>query len=229
VTAGPDLLPPFHDAATTAVLAVDLHAGYLDPSLSGRAVLDPAEIGPLITANRRLFDLASRHGSPVIHAVLAPENLRGQRDPRLRNPRYRDRPETSAGKAPLIRAELLAARRGGGDIHPDLAPAPGDLVIDSKSSMSSFYGTELDRMIRVLNIDTVLITGINTNTCIQCAAFDCFNRFLRAVVVSDCVATGYGRDLHEAALENIRRCLGWVAPVADVDAWYAGALAPSAV
>ena len=32
------------------------------------------------------------------------------------------------------------------------------------------------------------------------------------------ISTGYGDELHEPALENIRRCLGWVATLAEVEA-----------
>jgi ureidoacrylate peracid hydrolase len=61
-----------------------------------------------------------------------------------------------------------------------------------------------------LDVDTLLLMGINTNTCVQCAAFESMNRGFRVVVLEDCVASMYGEDLHQAALQNIARCLGWV-------------------
>ena len=210
-------LPEPFDPASTAVLAIDLHRGYLDPTVSARAIA-PSKIAPLLAANGRLLDLARARGMPVVHAVLSPENLRGQRDPRLRNPRFRWRDALAGPPPPLIDPARMPAERNGADVHPTLGPRPGDLVIDTKSSMSCFYATELDRLLHTLRVDTLLIGGINTNTCVQCAAFDCFNRHLRAVVVEECVATGYGDDLHAPALENIRRCLGWVATLAEVGA-----------
>jgi nicotinamidase-related amidase len=56
----------------------------------------------------------------------------------------------------------------------------------------------------------VILAGANTNTCIQCSVFGAYNRDLKVVVASDCVASAYGPDLHEFALENVRRRLGWV-------------------
>lgn len=209
-------LPSPLSASSTAVLAIDLHRGYLDPSVSSRPIAQE-KIGRIIAANQRLFTLARGLGMPVIHCVLSPDNLRGLRDPRLQNPLYRWQDQQGARKPPMLDPERAPAGRGGADIQPELAPAPGEVVIDSKSSMSCFYGTELERLLRVLGVDTLLIGGINTNTCVQCAAFDCFNRHLRAVVVEECVATGYGDDLHEPALENIRRCLGWVATLEEVE------------
>ena len=62
----------------------------------------------------------------------------------------------------------------------------------------------------------MILIGINTNTCVQCAAFEAFNRDLGVVVVSDCVHSMYGDDLHELGLENVARCLGWVLTVDEL-------------
>ena len=48
-----------------------------------------------------------------------------------------------------------------------------------------------------------------------CAAFEGFNRDYGVVVVSDCVHSMYGDDLHEFGLENVARCFGWVLSVDD--------------
>jgi nicotinamidase-related amidase len=37
-----------------------------------------------------------------------------------------------------------------------------------------------------------------------------FNLDYRVVVLSDCVASMYGEDLHVLGLQNVARCLGWV-------------------
>ena len=41
------------------------------------------------------------------------------------------------------------------------------------------------------------------------------NRAMKTVVISDCVASMYGEDLHVLGLENIARCLGWVLTVEE--------------
>ena len=52
--------------------------------------------------------------------------------------------------------------------------------------------------------------GINTNTCVLNTAFTASNKNYRTVVLSDCVASMYGDDLHEFGLQNVMRSLGWV-------------------
>ena len=71
-------------------------------------------------------------------------------------------------------------------------------------------GTDLDGLLKSLNIENVCLMGINTNTCVLNTAFTAFNHDYRVVVMSDCVASMYGEDLHELGLQNVCRCLGWV-------------------
>ena len=62
----------------------------------------------------------------------------------------------------------------------------------------------------MLKVDTVVLLGANTNTCVLCTAYAAYCRDLKVIIASDCVATAYGADLHEFALDNVRRRLGWV-------------------
>src|SRR5262249_31422701 len=105
----------------------------------------------------------------------------------------------------------------GTKLMPELGPAPGDHVIDNKKTLNSFYGTDLDNLLRILGAKTVLICGVNTNTCVQCTTFEASNRRYTPVVLEDCVASMYAPDLHEFALENIRRTIGWVLTNAELE------------
>jgi biuret amidohydrolase len=99
---------------------------------------------------------------------------------------------------------------------PELGPLPTDYVITSKHRLSSFLDTDLESWLRAKGVETLLLIGVNTNTCVLCAAFEAFNRDYAAVVVRDCVHSMYGDDLHELGLENVARCIGWVLSVDDV-------------
>ena len=57
---------------------------------------------------------------------------------------------------------------------------------------------------------SVCLMGINTNTCVLNTAFTAHNLNYQTIVLSDCVASMYGNDLHELGLQNVQRCLGWV-------------------
>jgi isochorismate hydrolase len=66
-------------------------------------------------------------------------------------------------------------------------------------------------------VDTVLITGVNTNTCVQMASMESYCRDLRVVVVQECVDSMDGEQLHDFALRNISRRLGWVVRLGDLE------------
>jgi nicotinamidase-related amidase len=99
---------------------------------------------------------------------------------------------------------------------PKLGPEPGDVIIDTKRRLSIFRVTDLVQLLSGLAVDTVVLCGINTNTCVLCACFEAFNRDLRVVVAADAVASMYGDDLHFFGLQNIARCIGWVAGTGDI-------------
>jgi nicotinamidase-related amidase len=93
---------------------------------------------------------------------------------------------------------------------PDLDVRAEDYRVGSKRTFDSFYGTQLEILLRSLNVDTLLIGGCNTNTCVLATAFGAYVRGFKNVLLSDCVASAYGQDLHAFAISNIERRLGWV-------------------
>ena len=107
---------------------------------------------------------------------------------------------------------------------PELAPGPGDVVITAKHRLSSFLDTDLDSWLRALGTETLLLIGINTNTCVQCAAFEAMNRDYAAVVVTR-LRRQHVRGGPARVLARERRpLLGWVLTVDEV----IGKLAPVA-
>jgi len=97
----------------------------------------------------------------------------------------------------------------GTQIIPELY-READYVIDNKKRLDCFYGTDLRQLLDALSVKSVVLMGINTNTCVLNTAFTAFNFDYRVVVLSDCVASMYGDDLHVLGLQNVARCLGWV-------------------
>src|SRR5262249_57512242 len=76
-----------------------------------------------------------------------------------------------------------------------------DLVID-KHRHSAFHGTDLDLRLRSLRRESVVLTGVNTNVCVEATARDACALDYWTLVVSD--ATGaYTSAEHESGLHNI--------------------------
>ena len=97
--------------------------------------------------------------------------------------------------------------------------APGDVHVTTKRVMDSFHGTDLDTLVgRVFKAETVVLTGINTDTCVLVTTFAAGNRGYRPVVISDCVASMRGLDQHWMALEIMSRSIAWVLTVDEFKA-----------
>jgi nicotinamidase-related amidase len=191
------------DPVRTAVVAVDMHRGHLDPAVA-TLPLAAERCGPLIKRAAALFaDLRGR-GVPVVHVVTE----------------YRDAAEIAAnpfwkaihddpGKA---RKGILSHNLAGGpgpEIIPELRD-PRDVVVRAKKRYSVFTPTDLEFVLRRrLGADTVILAGINTTTCVLCAAFEATNRDFRVVVAADAVDSMDGDDMHRFALRLIAAALGW--------------------
>lgn len=216
------------DPARTAVLAIDTHRGHLDPSIATMPVR--AEIAEsVVDASVRLLDATRAAGIPTIFAVMHNRVLGGESE-NLRNPFWRSvesiREKLTPDLPSTIKGHNLVGSPGT-EVMPELGPLEGDHVVTSKHRLSCWLDTDLESTLRVLGVETLLLIGINTNTCVLCAAFEAFNRDYAAVVVSDCVHSMYGDDLHEFGLENVARCFGWVLSVDEVCEKLAAVAAPA--
>ncbi len=98
----------------------------------------------------------------------------------------------------------------GCEIIPSLFDAANDWVVDTKKRYDCFVGTDLDFVLKSHRINTLLITGINTNSCVLATVCAANVRDYAPVVVEDCVDTMDGAELHAAALLCVRAALGWV-------------------
>jgi nicotinamidase-related amidase len=205
------------DPARTAVLAIDMHRGHLDPEIATMPVT--AEIAStVVEASARLLAATRRAGIPTAYLVMHNRTVAG-RSEYLRNPFWQAVEDVRVSLTPDLPSTVAGHNLVGSpqtEVMPELAPGPDDLVVTSKHRLSSFIDTDLESWLRVRGVDTLLLAGINTNTCVQCAAFEGFNRDYAVVVVSDCVHSMYGDDLHELGLENVARCFGWVLTADEV-------------
>jgi nicotinamidase-related amidase len=80
----------------------------------------------------------------------------------------------------------------------------GDSVVDTKKRYDCFVGTDLDFRLKALGINTIFMTGINTNSCVLATAIAANVRDYSVVVIEDCVDTMDSRDHHDAALMCLR-------------------------
>jgi len=90
----------------------------------------------------------------------------------------------------------------GAKIIDELAPGSEDHVVH-KRRYSGFFETDLDLLLRELKADTLVLTGVSTNICVQHTAADAFFRNYKIIVVSDATAA-FTNEAHEQALQYMK-------------------------
>ena len=104
--------------------------------------------------------------------------------------------------AALSRCSTRPRDSEGQRIIDELAPCDGDLIV-KKYRSSGFWGTNLDMLLRSNGIQSVIITGITTEGCVESTARDALFNDYYVVIVEDCVASD-DREQHDASLLLMR-------------------------
>ena len=93
-------------------------------------------------------------------------------------------------------------------VEDRIAPQQGEWVVQ-KTTSGPVNSTKLDQTLRVLGIDTVVVTGVVTDVCVAQTTRELGDRDFEAIVVEDACAT-LDPDVHRAALGTIGMTFGTV-------------------
>jgi len=94
----------------------------------------------------------------------------------------------------------------GAEIVDELKCEKGDFRV-FKRKYSAFQGTDLDMLLQELKVDTLILTGVVTDICIQHTAADAFFRGYRLIVPKGCVEA-VDAPTQNAALKFLRKAYG---------------------
>lgn len=188
-----------------ALLVIDMQEDFVRPGAPCYAV--GAE--KIIPRMKRVAERSRTHGIPVIFTQEA--HRRGRVD----SGREADQGTGGVyGAADKPVQQHCVEGTPGIEIVKELAPQDGDIRV-RKPRYNSFLGSDLDILLRNLNAQTLLVTGVCSNVCVLYTVAEGFQRDYHMRVVEDCTA-GTSQQEHDAAL-LIMRSLTTGRPITSAD------------
>jgi len=206
---------PFEfDLAHTALVIIDMQRDFIEPGGFGESLgNDVALLSAIVPACRAVLDAWRVAGGFVVHTREAhrpdlsdcPPAKRDRGNPRLR----------IGDVGPMGR--ILVAGEPGAQIVAELAPLPGEIVID-KPGKGAFYATDLSEILEKSGIRRLIVTGVTTEVCVHTTVREANDRGYECLVLADCVGS-YFPEFQRVGLQMIAAqggIFGWVASSPDV-------------
>ena len=119
------------------------------------------------------------------------------------SPDYRECPPNSRIFQGAKKAGLFKLGAWGTEVHPALAPQPGDFDI-VKHRVSPFYATGLEAILRANHIQRLYISGVSTSGAVLSAAKDGHDRDYDVFVIDDCCCA-LNEEQHRAVIDQMQR------------------------
>ena len=192
------------DPRRTALVVVDMQELFCAPGAAAEVAGSREIVEPINALTEELRTI----GVPVIWVLHANAEASGRSDWELFfNYIVADevRDKTRESLAP-----------GRQKVWSGLTVGPTDTTIIKNRYSALIAGSSgLERLLRSLDIDTVLIAGTKTNICCEATARDAMMLDFKVVMVSDCCAA-LSEDEHRSALENMIQQFGDVMTTPEI-------------
>jgi len=177
----------------TALVVIDMQNDFLSgDGWYGQSGIDISHMQKSIEPVQALVAGAREQGVPIIWTQHGFRNM------------------TDAGVFATLRDFMkdggLRKNTWGYELIEELDVRPDDWRVE-KIRLSSFFATNLDLILRGLDVDTLLICGVLTNQCVKATAADANFHDYKPIVVREATGTTLPH-LHEPALEMIAVGIG---------------------
>ncbi len=200
--------PYTFDPASTALVVIDMQRDFLEPGGFGESLgNDVSELRRTIEPLKAVLAGCRAAGLTVIHTREGHRpDLSDCPPAKLR----RGKPSMRIGD-PGPKGRILIRGEVGHDIIDELAPLPGEPVVD-KPGKGAFYATSFGDLLADKGIESLVVTGVTTEVCVHTTVREANDRGYECLVLSDCVGS-YFPEFQQTGLAMIAAqggIFGWV-------------------
>ena len=212
---------PFDISAdAVALVVIDMQRDFVEPGGFGASLgNDVTRLQGIVPTVRRLIDGFRALGLPVFHT-------RECHRPDLSDcpPAKRDRgaPSLRIGD-PGPMGRILIAGEPGAEIVPQLAPEPGEVVID-KPGKGAFFATAFGDELAKRSIRQLVFAGVTTEVCVQTTMREANDRGFDGILATDATES-YFAEFKAATIAMIQAqggIVGWTATTDQILAGFHG-------
>lgn len=197
------------ERANVALIAIDFQRDFIEPGGFGASLgNDVSLLQAIVPTAARLLDGFRTAGLPIFHTRECHKPDLSDCPPAKR---LRGAPSLRIGdQGPMGR--VLIAGEPGADIVPELAPLPGEIVID-KPGKGAFYGTDLGDMLQARGVTQIVFAGVTTEVCVQSTMREANDRGYDCLLATDATES-YFPAFKSATIDMITAqggIVGWTA------------------
>ena len=115
---------------------------------------------------------------------------------------YRNESEASIFRKKLPALNILKPNTEEVSFLKELQPTSSEKIIEKKFA-SAFFQTNLCDLLKLQNIDSLIISGVTTSGCVRASALDSLQHNFLTTVVEDCVGDR-NNDAHQSNLIDLK-------------------------
>jgi biuret amidohydrolase len=183
-----ELAAPGH----TAIVAQECQGAVIGPN-AGLGVLAEEARRVALPNITRLLPAARAAGVHIVHCLVQrrPDGLGANHNAKI----FSLGSDSGKGRVDITPGSPGAA------VLPELGPEPTDLVLSRWHGVGPMGGTDLDAVLRNLDVSTIVVVGVSLNVAIPNLVMDAVNAAYRVVVPRDAVA-GVPTEYGAAIIDN---------------------------
>lgn len=207
ISADPFAFPFERDSL--GLIIIDMQRDFVEPGGFGASLgNDVSRLGAIVPTVARLLAGFRRAGLPVIHTRECHRpDLSDLPDAK----RDRGTPNLRIGE-PGPMGRLLVAGEAGAEIVPELAPMPGETVLD-KPGKGAFCRTNFEALLQERGLRHLIFAGVTTEVCVQTTMREANDRGYDCLLATDATES-YFPSFKAATIEMITAqggIVGWAA------------------